>query len=65
MAIQYFARCPVRRTLRPVQVTDQGKIKRVRGVAWAVRVSPSVVNRMVEVAKVRFTVTCSSGLFGY
>ena len=34
-------------------VTDQGKIKRVRGVAWAVRVSPSVVNRMVEVAKVR------------
>ena len=55
----------MRRTLRPVQVTDQGKIKRVRGVAWAVRVSPSVVNRMVEVAKVRFTVTCSSGLFGY
>ena len=49
----YFGRCPVRRTLRPVQVTDQGKIKRVRGVAWAVRVSPSVVNRMVEVAKVR------------
>ena len=42
----------MRRTLRPVQVTDQGKIKRVRGVAWAVRVSPSVVNRMVEVAKV-------------
>ena len=32
-------------------MTDQGKIKRIRGVAWAVRVSPSVVNRMVEVAK--------------
>ena len=35
--------------MRPVQITDQGK--RIRGVAWAVRVSPSVVNRMVEVAK--------------
>ena len=44
-------RCPVKKALRPVQVTDQGKIKRIRGVAWAVRVSPSVVNRMVEVAK--------------
>ena len=44
-------RCPVKKALRPVQVTDQGKIKRIRGVAWAVRVSPSVVNRVVEVAK--------------
>ena len=46
-----ICRCPVKKALRPVQVTDQGKIKRIRGVAWAVRVSPSVVNRMVEVAK--------------
>jgi len=44
-------KCPVKKSLRPVQVMEQGKIKRVRGVAWAVRVSPSVVNRMVEVAK--------------
>jgi len=44
-------KCPVKKSLRPVQVSDQGKIKRIRGVAWAVRVSPSVVNRMVEVAK--------------
>ena len=47
----HTSRCPVKKSLRPVQVTDQGKIKRIRGVAWAVRVSPSVVNRMVEVAK--------------
>jgi RNA 3'-terminal phosphate cyclase-like protein len=33
------------------QVTDQGKIKRVRGVAWAVRVSPATANRVVETAK--------------
>ena len=43
-------KCPVKKSLRPVQVQDQGKIKRIRGVAWAVRVSPSVVNRMVEVS---------------
>ena len=34
-----------------MKVLDQGKIKRIRGVAWAVRVSPSVVNRVVESAK--------------
>jgi len=42
---------PVARQLRPVQVVDQGKIKRIRGVAWAVRVSPSVPNRVVESTK--------------
>lgn len=26
--------CPVRRTIRPVQLTDPGKIKRIRGVAY-------------------------------
>ena len=44
-------KCPVKKSLRSVQVVEQGKIKRVRGVAWAVRVSPSVVNRLVETAK--------------
>ena len=43
--------CPVRKTLRPLQRLDQGKIKRIRGVAWATRVSPSVPNRMIESAK--------------
>uniref|UniRef100_A0A8D3DPE6 RNA terminal phosphate cyclase like 1 n=1 Tax=Scophthalmus maximus TaxID=52904 RepID=A0A8D3DPE6_SCOMX len=28
--------CPVRRTIRPVQLTDPGKIKRIRGVAISV-----------------------------
>merc|ERR1719384_1145796 len=44
-------KCPVKKSLRPVQVSDQGKIKRIRGVAWAVRVSPAVANRVVESAK--------------
>jgi len=48
---QVVFKCPVRKSLRPVQLTDQGKIKRVRGVAWAVRVSPATANRVVESAK--------------
>ncbi len=45
-------RCPVvgggGRALRSIRFTDQGKIRRVRGTAWAVRVSPSVANRWVD-----------------
>jgi len=48
---QVMFKCPVRKSVRPVQVVEQGKIKRVRGVAWAVRVSPAVANRLVETAK--------------
>jgi len=44
-------KCPVKKSLRPINMMDQGKIKRIRGVAWAVGVSPSVVNRLVEEAK--------------
>ncbi|XP_032394935.1 RNA 3'-terminal phosphate cyclase-like protein [Etheostoma spectabile] len=43
--------CPVRRTLRPVQLTDPAKIKRIRGVAYSVRVSPQMANRIVESAR--------------
>ncbi|XP_068190758.1 RNA 3'-terminal phosphate cyclase-like protein isoform X1 [Antennarius striatus] len=43
--------CPVRRTIRPLQLTDPGKIKRIRGVAYSVRVSPQMANRMVESAR--------------
>ncbi|XP_033502878.2 RNA 3'-terminal phosphate cyclase-like protein isoform X1 [Epinephelus lanceolatus] len=43
--------CPVRRTIRPVQLTDPGKIKRIRGVAYSVRVSPQMANRIVESAR--------------
>lgn len=43
--------CPCRQKLRPVQFLDQGKIKRIRGIAWAVRVSPTTPNRILEAAK--------------
>ncbi|XP_028660773.2 RNA 3'-terminal phosphate cyclase-like protein [Erpetoichthys calabaricus] len=42
---------PVRRSLKPVQFTDPGKIKRIRGVAYSVRVSPQIANRMVDSAR--------------
>ena len=48
---QVLFRCPIRRALRAQQFQDQGKIKRIRGVAWATRVSPAVANRMIESAK--------------
>ena len=43
--------CPVRKTLRSVQMTNQGKIKRIRGVAWSTGVSPSFPNEIIESAK--------------
>ncbi|KAJ8339009.1 hypothetical protein SKAU_G00357950 [Synaphobranchus kaupii] len=43
--------CPVRRTIRPVQLTDPGKIKRIRGTAYSVRVSPQMANRIVDSAR--------------
>ncbi|KAG7477066.1 hypothetical protein MATL_G00089360 [Megalops atlanticus] len=43
--------CPVRKTIRPVQLTDPGKIKRIRGTAYSVRVSPQMANRIVDSAR--------------
>jgi len=44
-------KCPIRRTLKPIQWLTSGKIKRIRGVAYATRVSPQIANRMVDVSK--------------
>ena len=43
--------CPVSSKLKQVQCKDPGKIKRVRGVAFACRVSPQIPNRLVESAR--------------
>ena len=40
--------CPSVRELHPVNLTDPGKIKRVRGVAHSIRCSPQFANRIVE-----------------
>ncbi|CAH2002612.1 unnamed protein product [Acanthoscelides obtectus] len=43
--------CPIRRQTRPVQLLDSGMVKRVRGIAYALRVSPAIANRIVDKAK--------------
>ncbi|KOB71129.1 putative RNA 3'-terminal phosphate cyclase-like protein [Operophtera brumata] len=43
--------CPVRRHLRPLQCSTWGLVKRIRGVVYALRVSPTMANRVVESAK--------------
>ncbi|KAI7813442.1 RNA 3'-terminal phosphate cyclase-like protein [Triplophysa rosa] len=43
--------CPVRKSLKPVQLTEPGKIKRIRGTAVSVRVSPQMANRIVDSAR--------------
>lgn len=37
--------------LIPINCLDPGKIKRIRGVAYAMRVAPAICNRLVETAK--------------
>lgn len=39
---------PIVREVRPVQLTDSAKVKRVRGVAYGAKVSPQVTNRLVD-----------------
>ncbi|TRY57213.1 hypothetical protein DNTS_003287 [Danionella cerebrum] len=43
--------CPVNRCMKPVQLTEPGKIKRIRGTAFSVRVSPQMANRIVDSAR--------------
>lgn len=44
-------KCPVRKQTRPVQLLKSGMVKRIRGTAYALRVSPAIANRMVDKAK--------------
>lgn len=44
-------KCPVRKSLRPIQFIDPGMVKRIRGTSYALRISPVISNRMVETAK--------------
>ena len=39
------------KTLLFFQFCDPGKVKKIRGVAYALRTSPTMTNRMVEAAK--------------
>ncbi|KAI9589656.1 probable RNA 3'-terminal phosphate cyclase-like protein [Glossina fuscipes] len=44
-------KCPIRKTLRSIQFTQQGMVKRIRGTAYVCKVSPSLGNRAIETAK--------------
>jgi RNA 3'-terminal phosphate cyclase-like protein len=44
-------RIPVLKSLPPVSLMDEGMVKRVRGVAFSMRVSPQASNRMVDGAR--------------
>lgn len=44
-------RCPNRKQLRPLVFVNPGKIKRIRGTAYAARVSPAMANRVIDAAK--------------
>lgn len=39
---------PVRTSLNPVYIIDEGLIKRVRGVAFCTRISPTIITRVIE-----------------
>jgi RNA 3'-terminal phosphate cyclase-like protein len=43
--------CPALKELRAVQLVDPGFVRKVRGVAYGVRVSPQLTNRMATAAR--------------
>ncbi|KAI9508282.1 18S rRNA biogenesis protein [Russula earlei] len=43
--------CPIVKQVKTLNFVDPGKIKRIRGIAHAVRVSPQFSNRMIEAAR--------------
>lgn len=43
--------CPVIKKLRTAQITDFGKVKRIRGVAYTTKTSPQFANRLVTAAR--------------
>ncbi|CAK9830050.1 Probable RNA 3'-terminal phosphate cyclase-like protein [Anthophora retusa] len=44
-------KCPVSRNLKSIQFQKSGMVKRIRGTACSIRVSPAIANRIVESAK--------------
>lgn len=43
--------CPILKSITPIELLDEGKVKRVRGVAYTTRVSPQFAARMVDAAR--------------
>ncbi|XP_014248342.1 probable RNA 3'-terminal phosphate cyclase-like protein [Cimex lectularius] len=47
---EIYFHCPIVK-LKAIQMKDMGKVKKVRGTAYAVKVSPVLANRFIETAK--------------
>mmetsp|Transcript_12155 Transcript_12155/g.18355 ORF Transcript_12155/g.18355 Transcript_12155/m.18355 type:complete len:362 (+) Transcript_12155:64-1149(+) len=43
--------CPIVRELKPLNVTDAGLIKRIRGIAFCAKISPTILTRVVDSAR--------------
>ncbi|EKM55509.1 uncharacterized protein PHACADRAFT_143943 [Phanerochaete carnosa HHB-10118-sp] len=43
--------CPIVKQVKTMNFVDRGRVKRIRGIAHAVRVSPQFSNRMIEAAR--------------
>jgi len=43
--------CPTLKAIEPIEILNEGKVKRVRGVAYTTRVSPQFAARMVDAAR--------------
>lgn len=48
---QIFFSCPIVRALSPITLLEEGKIKRVRGLAYTVRCAPQLSSRVIESAR--------------
>ncbi|ORE06348.1 RNA 3'-terminal phosphate cyclase [Rhizopus microsporus var. microsporus] len=55
-----FSCVPIRQ-LKPVQFTEEGRIKRVRGIAYCTRVSPQTANRLMYIKEQKVESKVSPG----
>mmetsp|Transcript_68133 Transcript_68133/g.133966 ORF Transcript_68133/g.133966 Transcript_68133/m.133966 type:complete len:517 (+) Transcript_68133:47-1597(+) len=46
--VVHFTLPPVKKDLKPLHVTDEGLVKRVRGVAFSAKISPGITSRVVD-----------------
>lgn len=47
-------KCPIVRELKPIDLTDPGLIKRIRGNAYCTKISPQIANRVAESSRGTF-----------
>jgi RNA 3'-terminal phosphate cyclase-like protein len=48
---EVLLKVPVVKALSPIDLLDEGKIKRVRGIAYTTKISPQIANRVVDGAR--------------